>query len=297
MARISSGLPDASCIFNDVTVGNNVVPGETGTLYQAGAGFDMATGFGSPNVGNLVSQWNSVTFNPTTTTLALTPTTNIAHGAPVAVNISVAPATGPGTPTGDVSLLAANALTSCFGKSAATDGGTLANGSSAFSTQVLPGGGPYCVWAHYAADSTWAPSDSNTTMVTVTPEPSTTAVSVLTGDQNGNPVPFTGGPFGSFVYLRADVAGQSGQGVPTGKRHEFRRQLRTDTWRRKLRFEQRKGNTATPMEWSRLIRARTRSPLCMPAIPASTRATQRSRRPLRSPLDFSPPFHLPSPPW
>jgi Pro-kumamolisin, activation domain/Bacterial Ig-like domain (group 3) len=212
----TSGLPDASCIFNDVTVGNNVVPGETGTLYQAGAGFDMATGLGSPNVGNLVSQWNSVTFNPTTTTLALTPTTNIAHGAPVAVNISVAPATGPGTPTGDVSLLAANALTSCFGKSAATDGGTLANGSSAFSTQVLPGGGPYCVWAHYAGDSTWAPSDSNTTMVTVTPEPSTTAVSVLTGDQNGNPVAFTGGPFGSFVYLRADVAGQSGQGVPTG---------------------------------------------------------------------------------
>ena len=53
-------------------------------------------------------------------------------------------------------------------------------------------------------------------MVTVTPEPSTTAVSVLTGDQNGNPITFTGGPFGSFVYLRADVAGQSGQGVPTG---------------------------------------------------------------------------------
>src|ERR1039458_5384874 len=28
--------------------------------------------------------------------------------------------------------------------------------------------------------------------------------------------PFTGGPFGSFVYLRADVAGVSGQGIPTG---------------------------------------------------------------------------------
>ena len=212
----TSGFPNSSCIFNDVTVGNNVVPGETGTLYQAGVGYDLATGLGSLNVGNLVSQWNSVTFNPTTTTLALTPTTSITHGAPVAVNISVAPATGPGTPSGDVSLLAANALASCFGTAAATDGSTLNNGSAAFSTHVLPGGGPYCVWAHYAGDPTYAPSDSNTTMVTVTPEPSTTAVSVLTGDQNGNPITFTGGPFGSFVYLRADVAGQSGQGVPTG---------------------------------------------------------------------------------
>ena len=212
----TSAPPDASCIFNDITVGNNVVPGETGTQYPAAPGYDLATGLGSLNVGNLITQWNSVTFNPTTTTLSLTPITNITHGAPVAVNISVAPATGPGTPTGDVSLLAANALTSCFGKTAATDGSTLAGGTAAFSTQILPGGGPYCVWAHYAGDQTYAPSDSNTKMVTVTPEPSTTAVSVLTGDQSGNPITFTGGPFGSFVYLRADVAGQSGQGVPTG---------------------------------------------------------------------------------
>ncbi len=212
----TSGFPNPSCIFNDVTVGNNVVPGETGTLYQAGVGYDLATGLGSLNVGNLVSQWNSVTFNPTQTTLALTPTTNITHGAPVAVNIAVAPATGPGTPTGDVSLLAANAVSTCFGTTAATDGVTLTNGAAAFSTHVLPGGGPYCVWAHYAGDTTYAPSDSNTTTVTVTPEPSTTAISVLSGDQNGNPIAFTNGPFGSFVYLRADVAGQSGQGVPTG---------------------------------------------------------------------------------
>jgi hypothetical protein len=50
----------------------------------------------------------------------------------------------------------------------------------------------------------------------VNPEASTTVTSVLTGDQNGNPIPFTSGPFGSFVYLRADVAGQSGQGFATG---------------------------------------------------------------------------------
>jgi len=36
-----------------VTVGNNVVPGEVGTSYQAGAGYDQTTGLGSVNVANL----------------------------------------------------------------------------------------------------------------------------------------------------------------------------------------------------------------------------------------------------
>ena len=70
--------------------------------------------------------------------------------------------------------------------------------------------------AHYSGDATYAPSTSPAISVTVNPEPSTIAVSVLTGDQNGNPIPFTNGPFGSFVYLRADVTGQSHQGFPTG---------------------------------------------------------------------------------
>jgi hypothetical protein len=66
----------------------------------------------------------------------------------------------------------------------------------------------------YATDAQLA---SVTTLAfTVNPEPSTTTLSVVTADQNGNSIPFTSGPFGSFVYLRGDVAGQSGYGVPTG---------------------------------------------------------------------------------
>ena len=63
--------PTTTCIFNDVTVGNNVVPGEPGDQYQATSGYDQTTGLGSVNVANLVNQWNSVTFSPTTTTLLL----------------------------------------------------------------------------------------------------------------------------------------------------------------------------------------------------------------------------------
>ena len=156
----TSAPPATTCIFNDVTVGNNVVPGEVGTNYQAGPGYDQATGLGSVNVANLVEQWNTVTFNPTISTLTLNPTVNITHGSPINVNIAVSPNSGSGTPTGDVSLLAENGPIDCFGPTAARDGGTLVNGSAAFTTYILPGGGPYCVWARYGGDATYAPSIS-----------------------------------------------------------------------------------------------------------------------------------------
>ena len=209
------GLPGSACIFNDVTVGNNTVPGELnyglGTAqFQAGVGYDMATGLGSVNVTNLINQWNSVTFNPTSTTLSLTPI-NITHGSAVNVGITVTPSSGTGVPTGDVSLLADYALSQ-----SRIDSFSLNNGQIVQSTSQLPGGGPYDLSAHYAGDATYAPSDSTAIVVTVAPESSTTSLSVLTFNSQGISLPFTGGPFGSFVYLRADVAGVSGQGIPTG---------------------------------------------------------------------------------
>lgn len=64
-ASSASALPAANCIFNDVTSGNNAVPGESGfgtsaARYQAGSGYDLATGLGSVNVANLAENWNAV---------------------------------------------------------------------------------------------------------------------------------------------------------------------------------------------------------------------------------------------
>ncbi len=58
----TAGLPAPSCIFNDVTIGNNAVLGEPGygaasALYQAGAAYDQASGLGSVNAANLVNGW------------------------------------------------------------------------------------------------------------------------------------------------------------------------------------------------------------------------------------------------
>ncbi len=219
-ASNTSALPANTCIFNDVTVGNNAVPGEPNyglstADYQAGVGFDLATGLGSVNVTNLVNQWNSVTFLPTATTLSLTPTVNITHGSSVGVDISVSPSSGTGSPSGDVSLLAATGA--IFNMQTGVDFFTLSGSSTVVSsTSQLPGGGPYNVTARYAGDSIYAPSISNPVSITVSPESSTTTVSVLTVNPQGIALPFTGGPFGSFVYLRADVAGASGSGIPTG---------------------------------------------------------------------------------
>jgi hypothetical protein len=206
--------PVGTCIFNDVTVGNNVVPGELAKDYQASVGYDLTTGLGSVNVANLVSQWNTVTFNPTTTGVSLGLST-ITHGSPMPFTITVTPSSGTGVPSGEVFLFASGS----FGYSPQpTNVGpfALSGGSVTSSTNLLPGG-TYFVTANYSGDTTFAPSTSpGSNVFTVNAEPSTTTVSVLTMDQNGNPIPFTGGPFGSFVYLRADVAGQSGYGVATG---------------------------------------------------------------------------------
>jgi subtilase family serine protease len=212
-------LPNITeCVFNDVTVGNNAVPGEfdyglASAEYQAGVGYDMATGLGSVNVANLVSQWNSVAskFNATTTTLTLNSATTLVHGSPFSFTAAVAPTSGTGTPTGDV------AVYSDLGLGQLGQGFfTLAAGTATSTISSLPGG-TYTLTAHYSGDSTFAPSMSEPTGdVTVTPEASTTALSVLTFDQNGNPIPVTSEPFGTFIYLRADVAGVSGQGIPTG---------------------------------------------------------------------------------
>jgi hypothetical protein len=225
-ASNTTTLPASTCVFNDVTSGNNAVPGELNygnttaplPLYQATSGYDMATGLGSVNIANLVNQWAATTFNATTTTLALSPNpTTITHGQAVTATITVTPSntTGaPPTPTGDVALIAQTGA-SASGQTFAGSWTLATNGSVTEPTNYLPGG-TYNVSAHYAGNATYGGSDSSTVPVTVTPEGSTTSLQVLTFDSAGNQLNFTGGPFGSFVYLRANVAGASGFGTPTG---------------------------------------------------------------------------------
>jgi hypothetical protein len=211
----SNGLPSSNtCVFNDVTVGNNAVPGEssygsTNPRYASGPAYDLATGLGSVNVKNLVNAWASANFYATTTTISFAsgnPTT-VTHGTPVMFNVNVDGNSG--TPSGDVSV---NAVSQNTTQSKGIGFATLNNGTAAVTTDVLPGGA-LNISAYYPGDGKFAPSPpSNTLALTVTPENSTTTIEAI--DQNGTP--FTSGTYGSFVYVRADVKGNSGQGTPTG---------------------------------------------------------------------------------
>ena len=161
------------------------------------------------NVANLVSQWNSVSFNPTITTLTL-PASTITHGSPLSFTVTVKPNTGSGVPTGDVALVNSGGAGIGLGPF------VLSGGSLSGSVRSIPGG-VHSFAANYAGDVTYAPSRSQeSAQITVNPEPSSTTETVLALDQKGNSLPLNNIPFGSFVYLRADVAGQSGFGVPTG---------------------------------------------------------------------------------
>ena len=211
------GFQVNTCVFNDVTVGNNSVPGDAdygspSAKYQSSVGYDLATGLGSLNVTNLLNAWNSVTFNATTTTATISPV-NAVHGAAVNVNVSVT--ANSGKPSGAVWLQGGPQTGNLTGDNTTAVFTLDATGSVAGVTHLLPGG-TYQANAHYAGDGTFAPSDSLPVTLTIQPEPSITSLSVLTKDQSsGNLVPFTSGPYGTPVYMQAHVVGQSGYGIPT----------------------------------------------------------------------------------
>jgi hypothetical protein len=231
-------LPPSTCIFYDVTKGNNSVPCAGGSLdcsnpvaggvgilvpsaspstpaYAAGPGYDLATGLGSVNVQNLVNKWSSVSFSPSVTTLSATvdgksaaSINGLTHGQTVGVATSVAAGSGgSGTPTGQVGLLATPNPTANPGGSYGFDVLSLTLGAASSSSVILPGGN-YQLTAHYQSDGTFAASDSAGIPVNIAPEPSKTLVSVpvfdpTSGGERGNQPPSV--VYGSPYIARVDV--------------------------------------------------------------------------------------------
>jgi hypothetical protein len=216
----SSTGPASTCVFNDITSGTIAMPCATGSPnctgfdsygilsgYNAGTGYDQATGLGSVNTNNLVNDWNSVTFTPSTTALTLNggSAVNITHGSTINVNVSVSP-TSP-EPTGAVSLIATQGSNTL-----SFDTLTLSDGAASGTTNMLPGGTSYTVKAHYGGDTNYGGSDSNAVTVTVTPEASKTFANLVTFDMNGNLTSYSANSatYGTNLYLfRADVGNSS----------------------------------------------------------------------------------------
>jgi hypothetical protein len=216
-ACASAPNPGPSCIFYDIPAGSNnsvaclggsfdcsntssaanqygilAVSNSNGVpvnpitpAFNTTAGYDLATGLGSVNVANLLTNWATAAFRSTTTTFSLNggAAVNTTHGLGVSVSGTVKPTSGTGTPTGFVELFTSLTPTQII------DTFPLSNGSYSGTTVMLPGGGPYTVGARYGGDGTFASSTALTSgaVTNVNKEPSVTAVNLVVFDSNGNP--------------------------------------------------------------------------------------------------------------
>jgi hypothetical protein len=210
----------SSCYFNDIDTGNNAVPCDkydaspncttisTGTLgyaenvgiltgYNAGTGYDLATGLGSLNIANVVNAWTA-TVGTATPTITVTPaqsSINANNTLSVTITVASTPAGGT-TPTGTVTLTASGSTYSASG--------TLSSSGSI--TITIPanslGAGLDTLTAQYAGDGLYAAGHNsaqvtvNTVVllvptITVTPASSTlssNASLVVSGTVTGNGV-------------------------------------------------------------------------------------------------------------
>lgn len=229
----------SSCVFNDITTGSNAIgcfsggqdcqgtdqPVQVGAElpeavffpnsqmdgHAATTGYDLGSGLGSVDVANLIAAWGTRSTASSTTTLTLSKTT-FAHGTPITISGTVAPASGTGKPTGDVLL-----VTSANNSVLTTP---VAAGAYTTSSINLPGG-TYTVTSKYSGDTTYGASTSQPVSVTVTSESST-----LTGETfapsrfyilGRQPIIQTDNTkLGNTFWVQVQVAGASGSTAATG---------------------------------------------------------------------------------
>jgi len=249
-------------VFNDVTVGTNTVPcattnitpvdcqtvsvgdytiddptygvtteGEIGltagqAAYNAGHGYDLATGLGSVDAYNLVTNWNSVTLASTSTTLTPSATT-FPHGTAVTLSGTVA-GVGGTVPTGNVGVVTTSLDPGQQSPSPQAESPLaalafpLTAGAYSGTVNYLPGG-TYSLYANYPGDSANAPSQSTPVTFTVAAEPSTTALTIYSSltTNSGNPLAASGATltYGTPETMSAIPKGSnsgSASTVPTG---------------------------------------------------------------------------------
>jgi len=238
-------LPN-NCVFYDVTKGNNSVAcvgsptddcstktagqfgimttasGGTTPAFNAGTGYDLATGLGTVNVANLLAKWASPSLIGTTVTLVGPTSSTI--GASVTFTGTVTKASGAATPTGtvllkDMSIGTGVVVDSCTPPACVLSAG----GMYSITTTLLPAAAStYNLVAHYGGDGNFAASDSTAIAMTVPQQTSKVLVDFLTFSASGAATQNTTSAtvvYGSPYIMRVDVTNTSGtscQNASTG---------------------------------------------------------------------------------
>ncbi|HSZ07555.1 MAG TPA: Ig-like domain repeat protein [Steroidobacteraceae bacterium] len=176
----SGAVAGNACMFYDITDGTIAVPCFNGSRnctpsagdaigilpgFSAASGYDLATGLGSVNAYNLVEGWSgaSTQFLPTTTTIAAAGAATATYGSGLKVSVSVgATAPASGMPSGDVGVTTNSTVPGAISAGETT----LVNGQGVVPTGLLPVG-TYQLFARYAGDASFAPSQSGGLSVTI----------------------------------------------------------------------------------------------------------------------------------
>ena len=205
-------LPAATCNFHDIVAGSNVVKQNstdtTGLGFLSATGFDSASGLGSVNITNVATNWSTVSFRASKTAFTLTPTIT-AHGTAQAFSATVTAASGTGTPTGDISIIAETTIAGVMQRYTLTAGAYSGNINGL-------SGGSYNIHVHYAGDGTFAPSDSASVPVQIGKENSAVAATVQYFKPGTVTTLATVIPYGSLLDLIATATAASGAGTPSG---------------------------------------------------------------------------------
>jgi hypothetical protein len=150
----TSTVPASTCIFYDIQTSNNSQACSAGSgncysdsgsygilststsaadpAYNAGEGYDLATGIGSLNIANLVNNWQSaaaggVSYTPSVTLGATA--ASYTYGLPSAINYSAAVSGGGSFPTGSVTFSGSPTI-STIGTDALMESGGCATGAT-----------------------------------------------------------------------------------------------------------------------------------------------------------------------
>lgn len=169
----------ATNVFHDITVGNNVVPCASGSLncvtgsfgFNAGPGYDQATGLGSIDVNNLFQAWNTPSA-VTTTSVTVNPS-GIVLGSSAQVTATVTGSAAGPAPTGTVTFSCGGTI---LGTAALEDFGSTAMATLTVEGLELPVGNA-TVTGTYSGDGNFNGS-TGTAVVNVTASSSGSAVAI-----------------------------------------------------------------------------------------------------------------------
>jgi subtilase family serine protease len=166
--RLAQTAPN---VFHDIIQGDNLVPClpgspdcSSGTLgFTAGPGYDLATGLGSVDVYNLITQWNTASA-PSSVQLTAAPG-SITLGDTLQLNAAIAPSLA-AVPTGTVTFMVAETV---LGIAPVVNSNGAAMASLAVNGPQVPAGN-ITVTATYSGDSVYNSSTGNTMVNVASPD-------------------------------------------------------------------------------------------------------------------------------